>query len=213
MPLEHLLEADQPRTASGDVDLGDVAGHDRLRPEADPGEEHLHLLGAGVLRLVEDDEAVVERAAPHERERRHLDVAPVDEPLRAVGLEHVVQRVVERAQIRVDLGHQVAGEEAESLPGLDRRSGEDDPVDLPGLQRLHRERDRQVGLAGAGRADAEGHRVGRDRVDVAPSVRPVFGRTVRPASERSSSEVSTSEGRTSSCIMSMVRLTWTASRP
>ena len=47
----------QARAAAGDVDLGDVAGDDRLGAEADPGEEHLHLLGRGVLRLVEDDEA------------------------------------------------------------------------------------------------------------------------------------------------------------
>ena len=41
------------------------------------GEEHLHLLGRGVLRLVEDDEGVVERAPAHEGQRRdlHLRVA------------------------------------------------------------------------------------------------------------------------------------------
>ena len=70
-----------------------------------------------------------------------------------LGLEHVVERVVERAQVRVDLGEDVAGEEPEPLARLDRRAGEDDPVDLLRLQRLHRERDREVALAGAGRAD------------------------------------------------------------
>ena len=47
------------------------------KPEA--GEEHLHLLAGGVLRLVEDDEGVVQRAAAHEGERRDLDRAPLDQ--------------------------------------------------------------------------------------------------------------------------------------
>src|SRR5262245_20371892 len=36
------------------VDLCYVAGDDELGAEAEPGEEHLHLLGARVLRLVQD---------------------------------------------------------------------------------------------------------------------------------------------------------------
>jgi hypothetical protein len=40
------------------VDLGDVAGDDHARVVAEAGEEHHHLLGRGVLRLVEDDEGV-----------------------------------------------------------------------------------------------------------------------------------------------------------
>ena len=104
-----------------EVDLGHVAGDDRLRVEADARQEHLHLLGGGVLRLVEDDERVVERPAAHERQRRDLDRPALDQPLDALELEHVVQRVVERAQVGIDLGRDVAGEEAELLARLDRR--------------------------------------------------------------------------------------------
>ena len=83
------------------------------------------------------------------------------------GLDHVVQRVVQRAQVRVDLGHQVAGQEAEPLAGLDRRAGEDDALHLLGLQRLHGHRHGQPALAGAGRAEAERDDVLADGVDVA----------------------------------------------
>ena len=38
------------------IDLGDVAGYDRLGIEAEAGEEHFHLLAGGVLRFVENDE-------------------------------------------------------------------------------------------------------------------------------------------------------------
>ena len=84
-----------------------------------------------------------------------------------LGLEHVVERVVERPQVRVDLRQHVAGQEAEPLPRLDRGPGEDDAVHCLRLQRLHRERDREVALAGAGRADRERDRVVAHRVDVA----------------------------------------------
>ena len=121
--LEDVADHDEPRVlVAREVDLGDVAGDDHLRVEAEPGQEHLHLLGARVLRLVEDDETVVERAPAHERERRHLDHAALEVLGDALGLEHVVQRVEQRPQVRVDLGHQVAGQEPEPLAGLDRRA-------------------------------------------------------------------------------------------
>src|SRR5690242_19248024 len=56
--LHHAQAADLP---GGQVDLGNVAGHHHPRAEAEPGEEHLHLLGRRVLRLVQDDERVVQR--------------------------------------------------------------------------------------------------------------------------------------------------------
>ena len=105
---EQLLEVEQARNGPRDVDLGHVAGHDHLCAEADPGQEHLHLFRGCVLSLVEDDEASVERAASHEGERGHFDRPPFEKPLGPFGLEHVVESVVERAQVRVDLGHQVA---------------------------------------------------------------------------------------------------------
>ena len=134
---QDALEADQAAAAAGHVDLRGVAGDDRLGAEADAGQEHLDLLGRGVLRLVEDDEAGVERAAAHEGQRRHLDGLALEQLLGALEVDHVVERVVQRAQVRIDLGHEVAGQEAEALAGLDRRAGEDDALHLLGLQRLH----------------------------------------------------------------------------
>src|SRR6476469_1332773 len=49
------------------------------------------------------------------------------------GIHHVVQRVIQRPQIRVDLLVQRAWQEAEALTGLHGWAGEDDPVDLLGL--------------------------------------------------------------------------------
>ena len=138
-----------------EVDLRDVAGDHRLGAEADAGQEHLHLLGRRVLRLVEDDERVVERAAAHVRQRRDLDRPALEELADLVEAHHVVQRVVERAQVRVDLLLEIAGQEAEPLAGLDRRAHEHDALDRVALERVDGAGDGEVGLAGARRTDAE----------------------------------------------------------
>src|SRR5690242_11762679 len=60
--VEDVLHHAEPADLAGrQVDLGNVAGHHHPRAEAEPGEEHLHLLGRRVLRLVQDDERVVQR--------------------------------------------------------------------------------------------------------------------------------------------------------
>ena len=89
-------------------------------PKPDARQEHLHLLDGGVLRLVHDDERVVQRAAAHVGERRDLDDVPLDELAHALDAEELVQRIVDRTQVGVDLLHHVARQEAQALAGLDR---------------------------------------------------------------------------------------------
>ena len=110
---------------------------------------------------------VVERAAAHVRERRDLDDAALDERRGLLGVHHVEERVVERAQVRVDLLGERAGQEAERLPRLDGRTRQDDAADLLVAERVDRHRHREVRLAGAGRTDAERDGVLADGVDVA----------------------------------------------
>jgi hypothetical protein len=113
-----------------------------------PREEHLHLQVGRVLRLVEDHERVAERAAAHERERRDLDRARLQRLDHALGRHHLVERIVERPQVRVDLGLHVSGQEAQRLARLDRRPREHDaPHPLP-HERVHRHGDGEVGLPG-----------------------------------------------------------------
>ena len=81
-------------------------------------------------------------------------------------VHQVVERVVDRAQIGIDLLAQVAGQEAEPLAGFHRRARQDDAVDLLALEHLHRVRDREPGLAGAGGAGAEHQRVALQGADI-----------------------------------------------
>ena len=118
------------------------------------------------MRLVEDDEAVVERAPAHIRQRRDLDVAALEILRVGVRTEHLKERVVQRAQIGVNLVLQVAGQEAQPLARLDRRAREDDAVDALGAKRRDRLRHGKIRLARAGRADADRDRVLLDRVEI-----------------------------------------------
>ena len=69
--------------------------------------------------------------------------------------QHVVERVVERAQIGIDLLAHVAGQEAQPLARFHGGPRQHDAVDEPALEALGGKGDGEVGLAGAGRADAE----------------------------------------------------------
>ena len=103
-PIEHPHGL--PETAhlvGGQVDLGDVSGNDDFGPKAHPGEEHFHLLPGGVLSLVQDDEGVVQGAAPHIGQRGHLDVPPLQVLVIGLRPQHVEEGVVEGTQIGVHL--------------------------------------------------------------------------------------------------------------
>ena len=157
----------QPRgLPARQVDLARIAGDDHAAVFAEAGQEHLHLHGGRVLRLVENDRGIRQRAAAHEGERGDLDVAGLQRALDDAGVHQIEQRVVDRPQIRVDLLAQVAGQEAEALAGFHRRARQDDAVDFLALEHLDRLRHREKGLAGAGGAGAEHQRITLERLDV-----------------------------------------------
>ena len=148
-----LLEA-RP-LARRQVDLARIARDHHLGAFADAGQEHLHLHAGRVLRLVEDDEGVRQRAPAHEGERRDLDHAGVEVALHLGLRQHVVERVVERAQVGIDLLAHVARQEAQPLARLHGRARQHDAVDQPALEALRGVGDGEIGLAGARGPDAE----------------------------------------------------------
>ena len=68
---DRLQQSGTPRI--GQIDLRHVSRDHGLGVIAEPRQEHLHLLAGGVLRLVHDDERVIQRAAAHESERRYFN--------------------------------------------------------------------------------------------------------------------------------------------
>src|ERR1700677_1481343 len=85
------------------VDLRNIAGDNDFGAESQPSQKHLHLFGGGVLSFVEDDERVVQRSPAHVGQRRNLDHPGRHQLRDHLGIHHVVQGVVERPKVRVDL--------------------------------------------------------------------------------------------------------------
>ena len=77
-----------------------------------------------------------------------------------------MQGIVQRPEIRVDLLRQVAGQEAQLLPGLHRRPGQHDADEFLLHQRRYGHGHGEISLAGASRADAEDDIVGANGLDV-----------------------------------------------
>ena len=147
------------------IDLCHIARHDHLGIHAETCQKHLDLMGGGVLRLVEHYHGIVEGAAAHEGQGSDLYHLGFHILAQLHSGDHILQSVVERLQIGVDLVLHVAGEEAELLAGLDSRTREDDLARLAVLERTHRQGYRHIGLARAGRTERECQVVVRELLD------------------------------------------------
>ena len=84
-----------------------------------------------------------------------------------VGFEHVVERVVEGAQIGIDFFLQAAGQEAEALACFDGGARENDAADALADERLDGHGDGEISFAGAGGSDAEDEIVALDGFEIA----------------------------------------------
>jgi hypothetical protein len=164
MMLQQPLGIVQARgDAARQVDLAAVAGDDHARALAQAGQEHLHLHRRGVLRLVQHHEGIGQRAAAHEGQRRDLDPLFLDQLGELLARQEIVQRVVERLHVGIDLVLHVAGQVAQLFARLDRGARQDDPVDLAADEHRHAHGHGEIGLAGARGADAEGQLVVEQR--------------------------------------------------
>src|SRR5690625_4703053 len=104
------------------VDLGQITGNHCPGAKTDAGQKHLHLFGGGVLGLIKNDKCVIERAPAHIGQRRHFNHIALGQPGRLVKAKHFIQRVVQRAQIRVHFLSQITRQKAQPFTSLNRRA-------------------------------------------------------------------------------------------
>ena len=142
---------------AGQVDLGYIASNEELGVLSHAGEKHLKLGLGGILRLVQDDVGIVERAAAHEGQRGDFTGFVLQIRQQLGHRHHVAERIVERLEVGVELVAEVAGQEAEVFTRLHRRTGEDDTLHLLVLQGTHRQGHRGIGLARPCRTDGKHH--------------------------------------------------------
>ena len=92
---------------------------------------------------------MVQGAAAHVGERRDLYRVAFEELGGLVESHEVIERVVERAKVGIDLLREIARQEAEALTGLDGGTHQNDAFDRVALERIDRACDGEIGLAGA----------------------------------------------------------------
>src|SRR5208283_1664219 len=126
--------------------------------------------GSGVLRFVENDEAVIQSASAHKCQRGNFNHVALNQLLHFLGVDHVEERVVERAQIGIDFFLQAARQESKPLARFDGGAREDNPayplVQVSGDGHRHR----QIRFSGSRWTDAEGEIVMLDGIDITPLV-------------------------------------------
>ena len=80
------------------------------------------MLDGRVLCLIQYDERIVERSPPHEGEWCHFDDIALNQFGDAFEPQHFIERIVEWAQVGIDLLRYVAGQEAETFASFDGRA-------------------------------------------------------------------------------------------
>ena len=122
----------QPALGPGrQIDLRDIAGHDDPRVLAHPRQEHLHLRHGRVLAFVENDHGVIERTPAHVGQRGDLDQIIIHVPPDLVIIHQIMERIQQGTQVGIDLGLEIAGQEAQVFASLDRRAHQHDFLDAP----------------------------------------------------------------------------------
>src|SRR5579875_2046089 len=157
---------DQPAAHPGrQIDLRHVPVDDHPRTVPEPRQKHFELLVCCVLRLIEDDEGIRQRAAAHVRQRCNLDRPPLEMFCDDRVIQELAERVVERPQIWIHFFAQVARQKAELFACFDRRPGQHDTADLASAQGARGHRNREKRFTRPGRPDAERERRTGDRTD------------------------------------------------
>src|SRR5438093_1289592 len=106
----------------------------------------------------------------HERKGPELDDILLEVAVGLLWIEHVVERVIKRAQVRIDLVLQRAGQKSQPLTRFYCGTRQDDAVDTLRQQRRNGHRHGQVGFARTRRPDAEHHVVLLDGFEIAALV-------------------------------------------
>ena len=98
---------------------------------------------------------LLQSSPAHKGERGDFDHAGLHAALDGARVHEILERVIDRTQIRIDFFPHVAGQEAQPFAGLDGGARQDQALDHALLQQGHGMADGEPGLAGAGRPRRE----------------------------------------------------------
>src|SRR5690625_2107919 len=132
----------------GQVGLGDISGDDGAAIEADLGQQHVRLGIGGVVRLIENDKSVAECASSQIGQWSNFYSILAQMKLWFVMIDPLFQRIIERAEIGINLLFQVSRQKSPIYTRFDGRPGQNDLLDLPAFQSPYGKSHGSVGLSG-----------------------------------------------------------------
>ena len=120
----------------------------------------------GVLRFVQDYDRIVQCPPAHKRQRNDFDNVIDHEAADLLIVHHVMEGVEQRAEVRVDLGLHVSGQEAELFARFHGRTNQNQAPRPSVLKHIHGDRHGEIGFSRPGRAGTEDKVVVLHRLDV-----------------------------------------------
>ena len=119
-----------------------------------------------VLSLIENHKRIIQSSTAHECQGSNFDRSSLDQLVGAIEIHHVVERVIKRAQIRIDFLGEIPRQKTEFLAGFHRWPSQDDANVVVFHQLGYRHGHGEIGFSGSRRADAENDIIAADRIDV-----------------------------------------------
>ena len=92
------------------IDLGDIAHNDHLGIQTETGEKHFNLMSCRILRLIEENDRIIQYTSSHKSQRRYLNDVVIHVLPELRRRDHFLQRVVERLEVRVEFIFHFAGQ-------------------------------------------------------------------------------------------------------
>ena len=114
--LQHLTGVHQARADTArQVNLRHITGNHSGGAKTNTSQKHLHLLASGVLTLVENNIGTIESASAHVGQWSNFYYIALLQFGDGFKAQHLVQGVVQRAQIGVYFLSQISRQKAQSL--------------------------------------------------------------------------------------------------
>jgi len=141
------------------VNLRHISRNNRLRAIPDTGQKHFHLLRCRILRFIQNDKRIIQRASAHICQRGNLNQTLFHVFHEIFRAHDFIQRIIQGTQIGVYLLLQISGQKAQLFPRFNGRTGQDNAVHLVIFKGSNRHCHCQIGFPCTGRANAEHNRI------------------------------------------------------
>src|SRR3989338_2653880 len=119
-----------------------------------------------ILRFIKNDESFMKRSTSHKSNRRNFDHITLDEFFHTFHFKHIVQRIIDRTEIRIHFCLHVSRKKAELFSRFDRGTSKHDAFIFFSKKRRHCHCHCKIGFSSTCWSNAENNIVFSNRIDI-----------------------------------------------